>query len=58
MKLSDIVSGSGLHGYAEVAMIIFMVVFAGVAVRLLMRGRREAWEQASRLPLEDEEKGK
>ena len=58
MKLSDIMSGYGLQTYAEVAMVIFMVVFAGVAVRLLMRGRREAWEQASRLPLEDEEQGK
>ena len=55
MKIADFVSGLGLQSYAEVALIIFMVVFAGVAVRLMVRGRRDAWDRASQLPLDDGE---
>lgn len=56
MKLSDVVSGFGLQTYAEVALVIFMVVFAGVAVRVFVKRRDPAWEHASRLPLEEGEK--
>lgn len=55
MKLSDIMSGFGLQTYAEVALVIFMLVFAGVAVRVFTRKRRDAWDHASRLPLDDAE---
>jgi cbb3-type cytochrome oxidase subunit 3 len=54
MKLSDIVSASGLAGYAEIALILFFLVFLAVVVRLYLPSRRHELDEASRLPLEDE----
>lgn len=54
MKLSDIVSNSGLSFYAEVAMVIFLAVFALVALRLLFTGRRR-FEHMAQLPLATDE---
>lgn len=54
MKLSDVMSAAtGLSSYAEVALVIFMGVFFGVALDLYA-GRRFA--ALGRLPLEDEVK--
>ena len=53
MKLSDIMSAAGLSGYAEVALIIFFLVFMSVAVYLLF-SRRQRWEHVARMPLDDE----
>ncbi len=51
MKLSDVMSAAGLSIYAEVALVIFMGVFLGVACHLLFaRGR---YEGLRFLPLED-----
>jgi len=53
MKLSDVMSGAtGLASYAEVALLVFVVVFLGVIIDLVKGGRR--FEGARFLPLEDE----
>jgi len=54
MKLSDIMSGAGLAWYAEVAMILFLIAFAVIAIRIFMPSRKRDLERASRLPLDDE----
>ncbi len=54
MKLSDIMSHANLAVYAEVAMVIFMLVFIAIAVRLWLPGRQQALRDAARLPLDDD----
>lgn len=53
MRLTDIMSGAGLSGYAEIALILFLVAFAAIAIRLFLPSRKRDLERASRLPLED-----
>lgn len=53
MKLSDVMGHAGLSGYAEVALVIFAVVFTAVAVRTLRRAARSELLRAARLPLHD-----
>lgn len=58
MKLSDIMSASGLSYYAEVALVLFMGAFLSVVLRLYWPGRhRVAQDRAladtARLPLDD-----
>lgn len=55
MKLSDVMSAMQLAGYAEVALVIFFGVFVLVAI-YVARGRKERFEHASRLPLDDDGK--
>lgn len=52
-SLSDVVSGAGLHLYAEVALIIFLAVFLAIVVRVLF-ARRSRYEHEANLPLEDD----
>lgn len=52
MKLSDIMSAAGLSLYAEVALLIFLGVFIGIAIDVMRSGRRH--EAARMLPLADE----
>ena len=54
MKLSDIVGHAGLAIYAEIAMVLFMIAFVLVALRVFRSGTPQEFEEASRLPLEDE----
>jgi cbb3-type cytochrome oxidase subunit 3 len=54
MRLSDIMSSMHLGTYAEVALVIFMLVFAMIAVHVFRRGNAAAWQHASQLPLEPE----
>jgi cbb3-type cytochrome oxidase subunit 3 len=51
MKLSDIMSAAGLAIYAEIALVIFFLVFLLVVWRVL-RGKKE-WNRARYLPLDD-----
>jgi cbb3-type cytochrome oxidase subunit 3 len=53
MTLSDAVAGSGLSFYPMVALVLFFLVFVGIAVYVGLR-RRETWDRISRLPLEDD----
>lgn len=54
MKLSDIMGHAGLSVYAEIALVLFMLVFLGVAVRLLLPNTPQAWRDAARMPLDDD----
>ena len=51
MKLSDIMSAADLSVYAQVALLIFLGVFLGVALDVFRGGRRR---EAASLPLADE----
>ena len=57
MSMTDVMSGSGLAIFAEVALVIFFLVFLGVVVRTFLPGQRRSQEQASRLPLDDDRTG-
>jgi len=54
MKMSDVVSSLGLSVYPIVALVLFLLVFAGVVYRVSRRGAREELSDAARLPLHDE----
>ena len=54
MKLSDAMSAMQLAIWAEVALVIFFVVFLAIAVRVLCFDRQE-WTRARSLPLEPDE---
>lgn len=53
MKLSDIMGHAGLSIYAEVALILFLAAFVGIAWWVLRPAARDRWQQAARLPLDD-----
>jgi cbb3-type cytochrome oxidase subunit 3 len=53
MRLSDIMGHADLAGYAEVALVLFLLAFLVIAIAVLAPGRAKEWERASRLPLED-----
>lgn len=53
MKLSDIMSGAGLSNYAEIALVIFLAVFIGMAIRTFAPSRNREMKEASMLPLDD-----
>ncbi len=55
MRLSDIMSKMGLSSYAEVALIIFLIVFLAIAARLFFFSKKTELEHASRLPLEGDD---
>ncbi len=54
MSLSDIMSHAGLALYAEVAILIFIVVWLAATVRTFLRGSSAEYEAAGRLPFDDE----
>lgn len=58
MKLSDIMSATDLAVYAEVALIIFFVIFIGIAVYVAFAKKRKQkkWDEARYLPLDDDER--
>ena len=53
MKLSDIMSAAGLEIYAEVALVIFLVVWLAATVRTFLRGSSAEYDAAGRLPFDD-----
>lgn len=54
MSLVDVMSGAGLAIYAEVSIVIFLVVFVAIVVRTYRPSRRAEFEETGRLPLDDE----
>ena len=54
MGLRDIVSNAGATLYAEIALVIFFLVFVGIVVYVALR-RKGAWERERHLPLDDAE---
>jgi cbb3-type cytochrome oxidase subunit 3 len=53
MRLSDIMANAGLSGYAEIALIIFLVAFLLIVVSVFAPSRRKEFDEASRMPLDD-----
>jgi len=54
MSLTDVMSGFGLHLFAEAGLILFGAAFVAIAVTTFLRRNREHFERARFLPLEDE----
>jgi len=54
MRLSEIMSQAGLAFYAEVALVIFFVIFVAVVLRVLAPSRKADYDAAARIPLDDE----
>jgi hypothetical protein len=54
MKLADVMSASGLSGYAIVALLLFVAAFLMVLMMILAPGSGERLKRASLLPLEDD----
>ena len=52
MKLGDVMSAMGLATYAEVALLLFLLVFVAVAIDVFRSGRRK--EALAELPLADD----
>jgi cbb3-type cytochrome oxidase subunit 3 len=52
-SIADVVGASGLAGYAEVALLLFFLVFVVVSVRALATNRASI-DRAARLPLDDD----
>lgn len=53
MKLGDVMSASGLSGYAVVALVLFVAAFAMVLAMILAPGSAARMNAAARLPLDD-----
>ncbi len=54
MRLSDLMAGAGLAGWAQVALVLFLVAFVALLVAAFAPSRRAEFERASRLPLDDD----
>ena len=53
-SLTDVVSGAGLSGYAEIALVIFMIAFVGVVISLFVPSRQKTYEHLRHLPIDDD----
>jgi len=54
VRLSDVMAHAGLSIYAEIALVIFLGVFAAIVIRLFT-SKRSDLERHARMPLEDAE---
>lgn len=53
MSLSTLMSAMELSIFPQVAMVIFLVVFAGVLTQVCSRARTDEFNRAAHLPLDD-----
>ena len=53
MSLQDVMSGAGNTIFAEIALVLFFLIFVAVVVYLFVLRSRRSWERASRLPLDN-----
>ena len=51
--MSDIMAGLGLTIFPQIALLIFVTVFAAILARLFGRTRRAQFKDAAMLPLDD-----
>ena len=54
MRLSELMSNMDLSFWPQVALIIFVAIFAGVVVKTFAKSQQTKHEAASRMPLEDD----
>jgi len=52
-SLTDVVSGAGLSGYAEIALVTFLIAFIGVVISLFAPSKRVTYERMRHLPMDD-----
>jgi cbb3-type cytochrome oxidase subunit 3 len=52
--LADVVSGAGLHFFADVALLIFLAVFVAILARVMFT-KRSHFDREANLPLEDDD---
>jgi len=55
MTLSDIIGRLGLEAAPKIALILFLAAFAMILIGALARSRRQEFDDASRLPLADDD---
>jgi cbb3-type cytochrome oxidase subunit 3 len=53
-SLTDVVSGAGLSGYAEIALVIFLIAFIGIVISLFAPSKRLTYERMRHLPMDGE----
>jgi hypothetical protein len=53
-SLSDVMSGAGLSGYAEIALLLFLFAFLGIVVSLLLPSRQRMYERMRHLPIDSD----
>jgi len=51
--LADVVGASGLHVFAEIALVLFLIAFGSIVTQLLT-ARGSSLERVAQLPLEDD----
>lgn len=54
MRLSELMSSMDLDIYPQIALVIFLTIFAGVVVRVCSRSAQKDFDEAARLPLSDD----
>ncbi len=57
MKLTDVMSHAGLAGYAEIALILFLIAFLGIVWAVFRPGNKPVMDAAARMPIDDESTG-
>ena len=55
MRLSDVMSNMGLTSFAEIGLVLFFLVFVGIVIYTFLKRNRKKYEEASMLPLEDDD---
>jgi cbb3-type cytochrome oxidase subunit 3 len=53
MRLSEIMSAAGLQVFAEIGLVLFLAIFAGVVAYTFNRGNRATFDRARRAALDD-----
>ena len=51
--VADVLGASGLHVFAEIALVLFLIAFASIVTQLLS-ARASTLDRAARLPLDDD----
>lgn len=54
MRLSDIMGNAGLSGYAQVALVLFLLAFLGIVWWVFRPANRHRWESDAQMPLDDQ----
>ena len=53
MRLGEIMSAAGLQVFAEIGLVMFLAIFAGVVVYTFTKKNRAMFDRASTAPLND-----
>jgi len=53
MRLSEIMRAAGLHVFAEIGLVMFLAIFAGVLVYTFAKRNRAMFDRARTAPLHD-----